>query len=74
MPNKEGWARIRPNGRRDWHQLRVLGGCLALITLFVAADFYFEHRHRDNLEQNWTSATAVIEDVRSEQMGLVDSP
>jgi hypothetical protein len=74
MPNKEGWARIRPNGRRDWHQLRVLGSYFALIAVFVAANFYFKHRHREDLEQNWMSATAVIEDVRSEQMGLVDSP
>jgi len=74
MPDKEAWTKIRPRGNRDRHQLRVLGGYLALIAICIAAIFYLKHRHREDLEQNWMSATAVIEDVRPEQMGIIDSP
>jgi hypothetical protein len=74
MSDKEAWTKIRPNGNRDWHQLRVLSGYLALIAMFITAIFYLKHRHREDLEQNWMSATAVIEDVRPEQMGIIDTP
>jgi hypothetical protein len=73
MPNREAWAKIRPSGGRDWHQLQVLGGYLAAIALCVAAIFYLKHLHREDLEQNWSSSTAIIEDVRPEQIGVVDS-
>jgi len=32
-----------------------------------------QHRYRENLEQNWVSAVASIEDVRYEQAGVIDS-
>jgi len=73
MPNREAWAKIRPSGGRDWHQLQVLGGYLAAIALCVAAIFYLKHLHREDLEQNWSSTTAIIEDIRPEQIGVVDS-
>jgi hypothetical protein len=73
MPDRDAWAKLRPHGDRDWHRLRVLGGYLALIAIFIAAVFYSQHRHREDLEHNWVSAVASIEDVRHEQVGVVDS-
>jgi uncharacterized protein DUF3592 len=74
MPNRDAWARLRPKNDHDWHQIRVLGGYLALIAIFVAAIFFFKHRHREDLENNWMSTVAVIEDVRPEQIGVIDTP
>jgi hypothetical protein len=73
MPSRDAWAKLRPNGDRDRHRLRVLSGYLALIAIFVAVVFYSQHRHREDLEHNWVSAVAFIEDVRHEQVGVVDS-
>jgi len=42
--------------------------------MLIAAIFYLKHRHHEDLENNWVSETALIEDVRSDQIGLVDSP
>jgi hypothetical protein len=44
-----------------------------MIAIFIAAVFYSQHRHREDLEHNWVSAVAFIEDVRHEQAGVVDS-
>jgi hypothetical protein len=74
MPNSEAWARIRPNGKRDRHQLWVLSGYVALMVLLIALIFYLKHLHREDLEQNWVSATAVIVDVRPELIGVIDTP
>jgi hypothetical protein len=74
MPNSEAWARIRPSDKRDRHQLWVLSGYVALLVMLVALIFYLKHRHREDLEQNWVSATAVIVDVRPEQIGVIDTP
>jgi hypothetical protein len=73
MSDRDAWVKLRPNGDRDWHQLRVLSGYLALIAMFIAAVFYLQHRHREDLENNWVSAVAFIEDVRHEQAGAIDS-
>jgi hypothetical protein len=73
MPDRVAWAKLRPNGRRDWHQLRVVSGYVALIAIFIAASFYLRHRHREELESNWVSAVAFIEDVHHEQAGVIDS-
>jgi hypothetical protein len=73
MPSRDAWAKLRPHDDRDWHQLRVLSGYLALIAISVAAVFYLQHRHRADLEHNWVSAVAFIEDVRYEQVGVIDS-
>jgi flagellar basal body-associated protein FliL len=64
MPDKEGWARIRPNGSRDWHVIRILSGYLALIAIVFATAFFVRHKQREEMEQSWESATAVIEEVR----------
>jgi hypothetical protein len=73
MPNRDAWAKLRPHSDRDWHRLRVLGGYLALIAIFIAAVFYSQHKHRADLDRNWTSAEAFIEDVRYDQAGVIDS-
>jgi hypothetical protein len=73
MPNRDAWAKLRPHSVHDWHRLRVLGGYLALIAIFIVAVFYSQHRHRADLDRNWASADAFIEDVRYEQAGVVDS-
>jgi hypothetical protein len=74
MPSRDAWTKLRPHEDRDRHQLRVLGGYVALIAIFVSTIFYLKQRHRENLDKNWVSALAVIEDVRYEQMGLLDTP
>jgi hypothetical protein len=73
MSHRDAWVKLRPNGDRDWHQLRVLSGYLALIAMFIAAVFYLQHRHREDLEHHWVSAVAFIEDVRHDQAGVIDS-
>jgi hypothetical protein len=73
MPNRDAWTKLRPHGDQDWHQLRVLGGYVALIAIFICTNFYLKHRHREDLDNNWVSALAVIEDVRYEQMGILDT-
>jgi len=73
MPERSAWEKLRPKDDRDWHQLRVLSGYLALIAIFITASFYFRQKHREELEQNWVSTIASIEDVRHEQAGVIDS-
>jgi hypothetical protein len=73
MPDGDAWVKLRPNGDRDWHQVRVLSGYLALIAMFIASAFYLQHRNREDLENNWVSAVAFIEDVRHHQAGVIDS-
>jgi hypothetical protein len=74
MTDREALASLRPRGKRDWHELRVLTGYLSLVAIFIAGVFYLKHRHREDLENNWFSEIALIEDARSEQIGLVDTP
>lgn len=73
MPNKEGWARIRPNGRRDWHVIRILSGYFVLIAIFFATAFFMRHKQREEMEQGWEGATAVIEEVRPTAAVLVNT-
>jgi hypothetical protein len=75
MPNREAWTKIRPNDERDWHQLHVLGGgYLAAIVICITAIFYLKHKNREDLEHNWIRATALIENVRPKQIGVIDTP
>ena len=73
MSEQNAWTKLRPRNHADRHQLLVLSGYLALITISIAASFYFSHRHREDIEQNWVSTIASIEDVRHEQAGVIDS-
>src|ERR1700754_120110 len=74
LAERRAWAKLRPHDRRDWHQLRVLCGYVALIAIFVSTMVYLKHRHREDLDKNWVSALAIIKDVRYEQMEIVDTP
>lgn len=73
MPDKEAWAKIHPNGRRDWHVIRILSGYLAFIAIFFATAFFIRHKQREEMEQSWESATAVIGEVRPTAVALVNS-
>jgi hypothetical protein len=73
MPEKDAWAKLRPRSVRDRHRIRVVSGYLALIAIFIAAAFFFKHKHREDLEQNWNSATATIEDVRPKEVAQINT-
>jgi hypothetical protein len=73
MPERAAWARIRPRSDRDWHRIRVVGGYLVLIVVFIAAAFFLKHKHREDMEQNWNSATAIIEDVRPKEVAQINT-
>lgn len=73
MPEAEAIKKLRPHGAKDWHQLRVLGGSLAVIAIFIAVALYQKHREREDIENNWVSVPATIEEVRYEQSGILDS-
>jgi hypothetical protein len=73
MPERDAWAKLRPRSDRDWHRIRVLSGYLALIAIFFAAAFVFRHKQREEMEQSWKSAIAIIEDVRPTAVAIVDT-
>jgi hypothetical protein len=73
MPELDAWAKLRPRSNRDWHRIRVLSGYLALIAIFIATAFFFKHRHLEDMEQNWNSATAIIEDVRPKEVAQINT-
>jgi hypothetical protein len=64
MPDKEAAAKIHPKSRKDRKTLWALGGCLALMIVFVVTVLFFQHRRQREMEDSWVSATATIEDVR----------
>jgi hypothetical protein len=66
-------AKLRPRSDRDWHRIRVIGGYLALIAIFIAAVLFFKNRRREDREQNWNAATAIIEDVRPKEVAQIDT-
>jgi hypothetical protein len=55
---------LRPAGRSDWHQIRVVSAYIAVVAMIVATTLFIKHIHRETIEQNWKCATATIEDVR----------
>jgi hypothetical protein len=73
MSERIAWARLRPRRASEWHQLRVICGYLILIAIFIAVAFFLKNRHRADMEQNWESATALIEDVRPKIASQVNS-
>jgi hypothetical protein len=64
---------LRPAGRSDWHQIRVVSGYVVVIAVFVAVIFFIKHLHREEIEQNWKCATATIEDVQPKAIEYVNS-
>src|SRR5712675_1204031 len=73
MPARAAFAKLRPRSDCDWRRIRVICGYLALIAIFIAAAFFFKHKHLEDIEQNWNSATAIIEDVRPKPVTVVES-
>jgi hypothetical protein len=73
IPEKTALAKLRPSSRTERRQLRVVGGYLALAVVVVAGIFFLKQKHRGDLDQNWKSATAVIEDVRPKLIEQVNS-
>jgi hypothetical protein len=73
MPERDAWYKLRPRNDREWHQIRVLSSYLAFLALFLAAVFFFKHRHVEDIEQNWNNATAIVEDVRPQLAAQVES-
>jgi hypothetical protein len=64
MPDRTALTKLRPAGRSDWRQIRVVSGYIAVIAVIFAATFFLRHLHREEIERNWKCATATIEDVR----------
>jgi hypothetical protein len=73
MPERVAWQKLRPSNPRAWHQIRLIGSYLLVILLFTTTVFFFKNKHRDDLDRNWSSATALIEDVRSQSIEQVES-
>jgi hypothetical protein len=74
MPDRTAWKKLRPAGRSDWHQIRVVSAYIAVIAFFVAGIFFLKHLRREVIEQNWKCATATIEDVRPKVIEYVNGP
>jgi hypothetical protein len=66
--------RLRPAGRSDWHQIRVVSGYVALVVAIVVVTFFLKHLNREDVKQNWKCATATIEDVQPKVIEDVNGP
>ena len=64
MSDRKALTTLRPAGRSDWHQIRVVIGCVTVIAVVIAVTFFIKRLHREEIEQNWKCATATIEDVQ----------
>jgi hypothetical protein len=73
MSNHEAATKLRPKNRNEWRQLMILSGCFILIIVFVATLLFLRQRHRHDIEANWESSIATIEDVRVQELGLFES-
>ena len=73
MSNHEAATKLRPKSRNEWRQLMILSGCFILIIVFVATLVFLRQRHRQDIEANWRSSIATIEDVRLQEVGLFES-
>lgn len=69
--DRRAWSRLRPAGRSDWHQIRVVSGYVAVIAVVVAVVFFIKHRHHQEIQQHWKCATAIVEEVRPEMIQTV---
>lgn len=73
MSNREAATKVRPKNRSDRRLLMFLGASVISIVVFVATDIFLIHRHRQDIETNWQSSTATIEDVRFQPAIQVES-
>jgi hypothetical protein len=73
MPDRTAMTKLRPAGRSDWHQIRVVCEYVAVIAVIVAVTFFIKRLHREEIEQNWKCATATIEDVQPKEIEYVNN-
>lgn len=73
MPDRQAFGKLRPQGRSDWRQLRVIGSYLLLVATVIVGLLTFNHHRRTELDQTWGSAVAVIEDVRTKQLTVISN-
>jgi hypothetical protein len=73
MPDRTALTKLRPAGRRDWHQIRVVSGYVAVVVVIFAVTFLLKHLHREEIEQNWKCATATIEDVQPKMIQFLNN-
>ncbi|MBB5331441.1 hypothetical protein [Tunturiibacter gelidoferens] len=73
MPDRTALTKLRPAGRSDWHQIRVVIGYVAVIAVVIAVTFFIKRLHREEIEQNWKCATATIEDVQPKMIQFVNN-
>ena len=64
---------MRPAGRSDWRQIRVVIGCVAVVAVVIAFTFFIKHLHREEIKQNWKCATATIEDVQPKMIQFLNN-
>ena len=74
MPDRTAWKKLRPAGRSDWHQIRVVSGYIAVIAVIFVATYFLKRIHREVIEQSWKCATATIEDVQPKMIVYVNGP
>lgn len=73
MSDHNALTKIHPRNRSDWRQLGTVSAYLLLIVIFVVTTFFVRHTHRQDIEANWQSTTADIEEVRSQPAWLSES-
>ncbi|MGF7183470.1 hypothetical protein [Tunturiibacter psychrotolerans] len=64
---------MRPAGRSDWRQIRVVIGCVAVVAVVIGFTFFIKHLHREEIKQNWKCATATIEDVQPKMIQFLNN-
>jgi hypothetical protein len=73
MPDKEAAEKILPKSSKDRRTIWSIGGCLALMVIFVMTVLFFQNKRQQEMENTWQSATATVEDVRAVVASQVDS-
>jgi hypothetical protein len=73
MSGQEARAKIRPRNPNDWRQIWIVCGYFAVAFVVIAAILFLKNKHRQDVEQNWNSAAATIEDVRPRPVSTVES-
>jgi hypothetical protein len=64
---------LRPAGRSDWRQIRVVIGCVTVVAVVIGFTFFIKHLHREEIKQNWKCATATIEDVQPKMIQFLNN-
>ncbi len=73
IPEREALTKLRPRNLHDRRQLKRMSGYALLVVVLLSSSLFLNHKHRQNIEANWQSATATIEDVRFQSATQVES-